>query len=442
MARVARVALVGGALCLTAAVVVTGIVREESASEPPPSDVSPPPDHHIAWMWSGAVTDDGVSVRAGVGDDVRRARLVVSTSRRFTDPVRSGATRPDGGVAALRVTGLEPDTEYHYALALDGQLVTERTGRFRTFPAAGEPASFAFTLGACSRTGSDSAVWNRMAQTRSLFHLVTGDWFYGNLERNDRAQAEAFYTENLTSLAQARFYSSTPIAYVWDDHDSGGNNADRTGRSWPAIHATYRSFVPHYPLHSGPRGPVHQAFTVGDVRFVLTDTRAARDPGEREQRSMLGEDQRRWLLRELARADDYGLVVLMSGVPWVDEAERGGDNWGGYARERRVVADAIARHDIDNLFMVAGDAHMLAYDDGTNTDYSRSGDASFPLFHAAAVDRRGSVKGGPYSGPVLPGTGQFGQVRVRDDGRVVRVTVTGLDWKGRTLLRRTFSVRR
>lgn len=440
----ARRVLVTAALCLTVAAVVTGIVLEQgpSRSDPPTSEVSPPADRHVRWMWSGAVTQDGVSVRAGVADDVRRARLVVSTSRRLTDPVRSRVTRPRRGVAALRVTGLEPDTEYHYALALDGQLLTERMGRFRTFPVEGDPASFSFTLGACSRTGSDSAVWDRMRRTPSLFHLVTGDWFYGDLERNDREKAEAFYTENLTSPAQAAFYASTPVAYVWDDHDSGGNNADRTARSWPAIQATYRSRVPHYPLHSGPGGPVHQAFTVGDVRFVLTDTRAARDPADAENRSLLGEEQRRWLLRELSRADDYGLVVLMTGVPWVDESDRGSDNWGGYARERRLIADTIARHDIDNLLMVGGDAHMLAYDDGTNTDYSRSGDASFPLFHAAAVDRRGSVKGGPYTGPVLPGTGQFGQVRVRDDGQVVRVTVRGLDWEGRTLLRRTFSVRR
>jgi len=68
------------------------------------------------------------------------------------------------------------------------------------------------------------------------------------------------------------------------------------------------------------------------------------------------------------------------------------------------------------------------YDDGTNTDYSTSGGAGFPLFQAAALDRPGSVKGGPYTGPVLPGGGQFGQVEIRDQGTHLEVTLTGWRW--------------
>lgn len=43
-------------------------------------------------------------------------------------------------------------------------------------------------------------------------------------------------------------------------------------------------------------------------------------------------------------------------------------------------------------------------------------------------DRLGSVKGGPYTGPVLPGGGQFGTVRVADDGTTIEVTLTGWRW--------------
>ncbi len=114
----------------------------------------------------------------------------------------------------------------------------------------------------------------------------------------------------------------------------------------------------------------------------------------------------------------------------------------GSPEERRVIADAIAKHRVDNLLMVSGDAHMLAYDDGRNTDYSRSGRAGFPLFQAAALDQSPSVKGGPYSGPVIPGGGQFGTVEVRDDGRNVRVTVAARNWQHDVLFTRTFRVSR
>ena len=81
-------------------------------------------------------------------------------------------------------------------------------------------------------------------------------------------------------------------------------------------------------------------------------------------------------------------------------------------------------------------------DDGTHTDYSRSGEAAFPLFHAASLDRKGSIKGGPYTGPVLPGGGQFGTVGVEDDGRTVKVTLTAWNWEEEVLFSRTFTTQR
>ena len=47
--------------------------------------------------------------------------------------------------------------------------------------------------------------------------------------------------------------------------------------------------------------------------------------------------------------------------------------------------------------MIAGDAHMIAYDDGTNTDYAEGGGAGFPLMHSAPMAQVASYKGGPFS---------------------------------------------
>ncbi len=38
----------------------------------------------------------------------------------------------------------------------------------------------------------------------------------------------------------------------------------------------YREVVPHYPLVHAGDGPINQAFTIGRVRFVLTDNRSER----------------------------------------------------------------------------------------------------------------------------------------------------------------------
>jgi hypothetical protein len=94
----------------------------------------------------------------------------------------------------------------------------------------------------------------------------------------------------------------------------------------------------------------------------------------------------------------------------------------------------------DRLVVVAGDAHMIALDDGTHTDYSTSGAGGFPLLQAAALDRPGSVKGGPYSGGIFPGGGRFGEIQVVDDGGdTLEITLRGLTWDGQLLVEQTFT---
>ena len=82
---------------------------------------------------------------------------------------------------------------------------------------------------------------------------------------------------------------------------------------------------------------------------------------------------------------------------------------------------------------------MLAYDDGTNTDYSSlgGGAGAFPLFHTAALDRTGSVKGGPYSGGTFPGGGHYGVIDIIDDGDSLTVALKGKTWAGEVLIDET-----
>ena len=77
---------------------------------------------------------------------------------------------------------------------------------------------------------------------------------------------------------------------------------------------------------------------------------------------------------------------------------------------------------------------MLAFDDGTNSGYGSDGSSGFPIFHAAALDRPGNVKGGPYSGGSFPGFGQYGVIDIDDDGQTVEVQLTGKNWKGEILI--------
>ncbi len=404
-----------------------------------PSSRAPAPSRGLVdWAWAGGVSDSGFSVRARTREPASDVRLLVARidAQDATVAVRATAVPSDPQVVAASVSGLDAGTEHTWALEVDGRTDPARTGLLRTVPRG--PASFTFAVGACALTGSNGAVFDAVRELDPLFLAVLGDYHYANVDTDDVARFGDAFAASLRTPAQAALFARVPVAYVWDDHDYSGDEADRTAPSRPAALRAYRDHVPHHPLRLGDDGPIFQAFTVGRVRVVMTDGRSARTPAsvpDGPGKSMLGERQRAALLAELRAADRWAAVVWVNPVPWVEAEAPGADGWGGYATERRLLADAIADAGVDNLVMVSGDAHMLALDDGSGTGFSSSGADGFPLLHAAALDRRGEVKGGPYSGPVLPGGGQFGTVEVRDDGRRVDVVLRGHDWRGAELVR-------
>lgn len=398
------------------------------ASSAPELDVD-----RVDWSWSGGLRADGVTVTARLAEGHRRAsvRLTAADGAVVRSPaVVAGEHR----VARMEVAGLRPDTDYTYSVIVDDVPDGARgVGHLRT-PAVG-PMSFRITAGSCARVGSNGAVFDALARERGLFHLALGDLHYGNIESTVPGPFFSAYDRVLTSPGQSAFYRGGPVAYVWDDHDYGPNDAGAASPGRTASRVAFDTIVPHYPFVAA-EGTVNQAFTIGRVRFIMTDDRSGATPD-----SVLGAAQRDWLVDELVRSSrTHALVVWGNSLPWIGAADPGGDGWPGHPEERRHIADAIATAGIRNLVMVGGDAHMVAVDDGTNSDYSAQGGGGFPVLQAAALDRPGSVKGGPYSHGVFPGGGQYGVVDIADDGAQVTVTLTGKRWDGTTLTRATFAV--
>jgi hypothetical protein len=160
----------------------------------------------------------------------------------------------------------------------------------------------------------------------------------------------------------------------------------------------------------------------------MTDLRS-----EANKTDIMSDDQQNWFFQELREYDQWDLVVWICSRPWIGREIPGDDYWGGFPQQRRRIANFIAENSINNLIMISGDAHMIAIDDGSNSDYSDQGGAGFPVFLAAALDRWGSTKGGPFSQGCYTYSEywveQFGIMEVYYDNKT-----TCLTWKGyRTL---------
>ncbi len=387
------------------------------------------------WLWLGNVTPQSATVVAG-GLDVDAAVelrfwAVDDSGRRAAASVVEPGRADGDGIARFELTGLAPATDYRYSVDERDESSDESEGDagLRTF--AEGPQDMTVVFGSCARVGSNGAVFDAMVAENPDLYIALGDLHYANLESTDPGRHIEEYGRSLREPGQAALFSSVPTAYVWDDHDYGPNNSDASSVSRTAVSTAYRRAVPHYGVDPDVDAPIAQAFTVGRVRFVISDTRSARTAT-----SMLGAEQQRWLIDELTTASQANaLVVWINPTPWVGAPSSDADDWSAYPSDRTAIADAIATAEIENLVMISGDAHMVAIDDGTNSGYAGDGSAGFPVLHAAALDRPGSIKGGPYSHGTFPGSGQYGLLTVEDDGgSTIAVRLSGRTWTDRELV--------
>ena len=382
----------------------------------------------VDFVWSGALQPTSIRIVTGLSAASDSVRVALSAGDTFEEAYHTAyeATNEQSRTASFRIEALEPDTEYRYAVEVAGALDTLRVGRFRT-PQEG-PFSFRLIAAGCAQTGSDRPVFDVIRRQAPLFYLALGDFHYENIDSDDPEVYRQAWREVAESPPQAALYRSTPLAYIWDDHDFGPNNSDRMAPGREAARLAYQEMIPHYPLVAGQGNvPIFQSFSIGRLRFILTDLRSSRLPGRRafgRTPTMMGARQKDWFKQELVRAKEAGeVIVWVSSVPWIYPESESSDSWGGYYEEREEIANFIKEHAIDDIVILGGDAHMVAMDDGTNSDYATGGGAPIPVIQSAPLDQAGSSKGGPYSegefpGPTVfpPHPGQWTMMDVEDDG--------------------------
>lgn len=387
-------------------------------------------------VWHGAMTDTGFRVVAKVTGAT--VRLLVGTSADLATPVfQSAPYSPVLGIVDVAASGLLPDTVYFYGLEEDGLVAPATVGRTRTFPVSGQPASFTFVASSCAGSPSgglnsgtsywppgtlsrvsNAPVFGAMADRDPLLFLHLGDLHYRDIHVNDPGLYRKAYDDVLAAPLQAALYRDTPIAYVWDDHDYGPDNSNKTSPGRAAATQVYRERVPSYPLND-PEG-IWQTFVVGRVRFVMTDLRSMADPyGDPDSatKTLTGDRQESWLLGVLGSAEEE-LIVWVSTISF--GSGFGPATWDSYSTQRNRIATWCQDHPdvVRRLVVVTGDWHGTGFDDGRNNRWG-----GFPSFQCGPLDSFPSLNLRPtFSHGRSIARGQYAEFTVEDTGGSVSLT--------------------
>lgn len=305
----------------------------------------------------------------------------------------------------VEVSGLLPDRAYWYRFRCGGE--QSPAGRSRTLPLPGAATSRArFVVAGCQNYEQGLfTAWRHIAAEDIDFVFHYGDYIYEGADSGPGTMPRRHLGNEIYSLDDYRrryalyrldqdlqaAHAAAPWFVSFDDHEVDNDwagNADQDGTPIEIFRfrraAAMQAYYEHMPLRraSMPMGSHMQMFrraAFGDlIDAHFLDTRQYRSDqvaGDKErtlgpdifspQRTMLGEQQERWLFDGLAQgkgrwqliAQQVMLMHLAQRRPGESEPRYSTDQWPGYLHSRERLLGYIADRRMTNVMTVSGDAH-------------------------------------------------------------------------------------
>ena len=302
------------------------------------------------------------------------------------------ATEAHDFIVRTPLTGLKPQTRYHYRAHFGKDEKNTRPGtpgQFITLGTAETQDTASFIVGSCQNyaffmngpngkgsTATDEdrrlgyPAYAAMLKLKPDFFVGTGDIVYYDHPAKTAAQVlpelRRKWHEQARLPRLIEFFSQTPVYWSKDDHDFRFNDADLDGGKLPAP-ATgieiFREQMPIYPAED-QTSPTFRTHRINQhLQIWLTEGRDFRSPNRMEdgpEKSIWGVEQRAWLKRTL-KESRATWKVLISPTPMVgpDDAKKKDNhaNLGGFRHEADAFFAWLKAEKISGFMTVCGDRH-------------------------------------------------------------------------------------
>jgi hypothetical protein len=346
-------------------------------------------------------------------------QVIASLSSDLSSPINGTVVTPAAsGWANSRVIGLAPDTVYHLGLLLDGVDPGWR-GQIRTKPLTNVPLSYSALFGSCQETGSNHVVFDAMTAVGARFLAHMGD--FGYHDTDSESVWRAGFRSTMAAPRVQGMLESTPMKYVPDNHDWGGEFSDASSAAGTFVPPAVRELMPTGLVDGAG---LWSSWVLGRVRHIMLDTRSQRDPYDAANgptKTMLGSAQKAWLKFMLQHAAEPVIVIWCS-IIWTPGG--GPDRWASYPDEFSELTTFITG--LPNVqakvYVGSGDAHLVAA-------HSGAGDLmSVPRVVGAAFDSGGTTSPETWDQGQhgnLADRGQFGVLEIDDAGSAITLHFEG-----------------
>lgn len=277
-------------------------------------------------------------------------------------------------VAHLRCASLEPGTEYGYAININGRTMAHNEDhRFTTQPLwqwRTDPPDFKIVAGSCAYIneeaydrpgtpyGGDYQIFGSIADKDPDMMLWLGDNMYlREADWGTRNGVYHRYTHTRSCEEMQELLAACHHYAILDDHDFGPNDASAAFIHKDYTQEAFELFWANPSYGIPDVGGTTCQFNYMDVDFFLLDNRSFRTENgiKGMKETILGKDQKKWLIQALKASTSYYKVVAIGGQFINDVAIY--ENYAQYRDERAELLELIDENKIKGVIFLSGDRH-------------------------------------------------------------------------------------
>ncbi len=276
-------------------------------------------------------------------------------------------------IAKIIAEDVLPGKTYEYEIVLNGikekfsyplEFQTQTLWQYRT-----DPPAFKFAIGSCVYTnetrfdrpgkpyGYTFNIFDEIYKEQPDFMVWGGDNIYlREVDWNTRSGIYKRYIDFKKQPQLQKLFANTHHYAIWDDHDYGPNDADRSywGKNW-----TLEAFKDNWgnPNYIFKDEAVTGTFFWEDVQFFLLDDRWFRAPNYSKDstKDYFGEKQLNWLIDALSASRAPFKIVVPGGQ--IINPSAVFENMSTFPVERKKLLDRITENNISGVVFMTGDRH-------------------------------------------------------------------------------------